>query len=101
LQHRWDRLENGASLDDFTPDERIETMLTRRYAMRGARSIVRRLYDLMATSSIYASSPMDRWLRDTETMSQQVMGQDKIAQSAGAYLTGGTPQYPTALGIVA
>ncbi|RCW37652.1 alkylation response protein AidB-like acyl-CoA dehydrogenase, partial [Halopolyspora algeriensis] len=33
LQHRWDRLENGASLDDFTPDERIETMLTRRYAM--------------------------------------------------------------------
>ncbi|RCW37654.1 alkylation response protein AidB-like acyl-CoA dehydrogenase [Halopolyspora algeriensis] len=100
LQHRWDRLENGASLDDFTPDERIETMLTRRYAFRCASSIVRRLYDLMATSSIYASSPMDRWLRDLETMRQHTVAQDRIAQSAGAYLTGGTPQFELALGIV-
>jgi alkylation response protein AidB-like acyl-CoA dehydrogenase len=100
LEHRWNRLRPGVTLDDLTPDERIETVVTRLNAMRGARSIVRRLYDLMATASIYRTSPLDRWLRDTETMCQQVMGQDKIIQTAGAYLVGGRPEFPLALGIV-
>ncbi|WP_261566376.1 acyl-CoA dehydrogenase family protein [Frankia gtarii] len=100
LEYRWNRLRPGVTLDDFTPDERIETVVTRLNAMRGARSIVRRLYDLLATGAIYRSSPMDRWLRDTETMCQQVMGQDKIIQTSGAYLVGGKPEFPLALGIV-
>jgi hypothetical protein len=54
----------------------------------------------MATTAIYRLSPLDRWLRDTETMCQHVMGQDKIVQSAGAYLLGGEPEFPLALGIV-
>jgi alkylation response protein AidB-like acyl-CoA dehydrogenase len=100
LEQRWDRLDNGATLDDLTPDERVATMLTRLAAMRGARAIVRRLYDLLATTSIYRPSPMDRWLRDLETMCQHVMAQDQIIQSAGAFLLGGTPRFPLALGFV-
>ncbi|MFD5074453.1 acyl-CoA dehydrogenase family protein [Streptomyces sp. NPDC058371] len=100
LEDRWDRMAAGATLDDFTPDERIATMLTRLAAMRAARTIVRRLYDLLATTSIYRPSPMDRWLRDMETMCQHVMAQDQIVQSAGAFLLGGKPQFPLALGIV-
>lgn len=99
LVERWDTLEAGATFDDLTPDERIATMLTRLHAMQGARAIVRRLYDLVATSAIYATSPLDRWLRDLETMCQHVMAQEKIAQSAGAYLLGGTPEFPLALGV--
>ncbi|MFI0469531.1 acyl-CoA dehydrogenase family protein [Saccharopolyspora sp. 5N102] len=100
LERRWRLLESGGTLDDFTPDERVATMLTRLNAMRSARSIVRRLYDLLATTAIYQPSPMDRWLRDLETMCQHVMGQDQIVQSAGAYLVGGEPRFPLALGIV-
>lgn len=100
LAYRWDRLQPGVVLDDLTADERIETVVTRLNALRGARSIVRRLYDLMATTAIRKTSPLDRWLRDAETMVQQVMGQDKIIQTAGAYLVGGRPEFPLALGIV-
>lgn len=98
LDARWERMEAGATFDDLSPDEGVDTMLTRRHAMQGARTIVRRLYDLMATSAIYAT-PMDRWLRDTETMCQHVMAQERIAQSAGAFLLGGTPLFPLALGV--
>ncbi|MFJ6675684.1 acyl-CoA dehydrogenase family protein [Actinosynnema sp. NPDC091369] len=100
LAQRWDRLLGGGTLDDLTPDERVATTLTRYNAMRGARDVVRRLYDLLATASIYRPSPMDRWLRDLETMCQHVMAQDVVVQSAGAYLLGGKPRFPLALGIV-
>lgn len=99
LEHRWNRLAAGATLDALSPDERIDPVLARLNAFRTARSVVRRLYDLMATSSIYRPSPLDRWLRDLETMCQHVMAQDKVIQTAGAFLIGGTPEFPAALGI--
>ncbi|MEU5847935.1 acyl-CoA dehydrogenase family protein [Saccharopolyspora shandongensis] len=99
LEHRWKRLEAGVAFGDLTPDERVETVLLALKAFRGALSIVRRLYDLLATTSIYKPSPMDRWLRDLNTMCQHVMAQDVIVQSAGAYLVGGKPQFPFAVGI--
>jgi alkylation response protein AidB-like acyl-CoA dehydrogenase len=100
LEHRWDRLAAGATQEDLDSDERIDTMLARLNAFRGARRIVRRLYDLLATTSIYRPSPMDRWLRDVETMCQHFMAQDQIVQSAGAFLLGGKPQNPLVLGIL-
>lgn len=100
LHRRWDRLTPDSTLDDLTADERVETMLTRTYAFRAARSIVRRLYDLLATSAVYARSPLERALRDLETMCQHTVAQDQILQSAGAHLVGGVPRFPLALGIV-
>lgn len=44
-------------------------------------SIVSRLYDLLQTGAIYQPSPMDRWLRDTLTMCQHIIAQDRILQS--------------------
>jgi indole-3-acetate monooxygenase len=92
-------LATGGTLDDLTPDERAALPLSRRHAFRTARSIVARLYDLLQTTSIYQRSPMDRWLRDTNTMCQHVVAQDRILQSAGAYLLGGTPSFALSLGI--
>jgi hypothetical protein len=43
---------------------------------------------------------MDRWLRDTATMCQNLSAQDAILESVGAYLLGGTPKFRICLGIV-
>lgn len=100
LEHRWNRLAAGARQEDLSDDERVDTMLARQGAFRGSRAIVRRLYDLLATASVYRPSPMDRGLRDLETMCQHFMAQDQIVQSAGAFLLGGKPQNPLVLGIL-
>lgn len=97
LTKQWELLEAGAELD---ADQRVSTVLARVNAFRVARSVVSRLYDLVATTAIYRPSPLDRWLRDTNTMCQHVIAQDQIVQSAGAHLLGGTPQNPFSLGIV-
>jgi alkylation response protein AidB-like acyl-CoA dehydrogenase len=99
LQRQHDVLAAGGTLEDLTPNERAALPLSRRHAFRTARSIVSRLYDLLQTASIYQASPMDRWLRDTTTMCQHIVAQDRILQSAGAYLLGGTPSFPLCLGI--
>jgi indole-3-acetate monooxygenase len=100
LHKQWDLLAQGKTLDDLTPDERVSTLLPRVNSFRAARRIVNKLYDLLATTSIYEPSPMDRWLRDATTMCQHIVAQDQVVQSAGAYLVGGTPQFPFSLGIV-
>ncbi|MEU6737189.1 acyl-CoA dehydrogenase family protein [Streptomyces physcomitrii] len=86
---------------EMSPDERVDTVLARVNSFRVARSVVTRLYDLMATTAVYRPSPLDRWLRDLTTMRQHVIAQDQILQSAGAFLLGGTPHNPFSLGIVA
>jgi indole-3-acetate monooxygenase len=93
-------LAGGGTLDDLTTDERAALPLSRLHAFRTARSIVTRLYDLLQTGSIHRAGPMDRWLRDTTTMCQHLFAQDRILQSAGAHLLGGTPDFRLCLGIV-
>jgi alkylation response protein AidB-like acyl-CoA dehydrogenase len=99
LRRQHDVLAGGGTLDDLTPLERAALPLSRRHAFRTARSIVTRLYDLLQTSAIYRPSPLDRWLRDTTTMCQHVVAQDRILQTAGAYLLAARPSFPLALGI--
>ncbi|WP_369201061.1 acyl-CoA dehydrogenase family protein [Streptomyces sp. PU-14G] len=100
LEHRWNRLEPDATQADLTPEERVDTMLARVRAFRGARDVVRRLCELTATASHPLPPVLDRRLRDLETMCQHFMAQDQIIQSAGAHLLGGTPHNPLVLGIL-
>ncbi len=99
LRRQHEVLSAGGTLDDLTPRERAALPLSRRHAFRTARAIVTRLYDLVQTSAIYRPSPLDRWLRDTTTMCQHIVAQDRILQTAGAHLLGGRPAFPLALGI--
>jgi alkylation response protein AidB-like acyl-CoA dehydrogenase len=92
----WEVLEAGG---EPTPEERAASPLSWLHAYRSARSIVLRLYDLLQTWSINRSSPMDRWLRDTTTMCQNLPAQDIVLESVGAYLLGGTPKFRISLGI--
>lgn len=98
LRRQMEIFEAGGEMG---PDDRVDTVLARVNAFRVARTIVTRLYDLVATTAIYRPSPMDRWLRDLTTMRQHVIAQDQVLQSAGAHLLGGTPHNPFSLGIVA
>ncbi|MDT7729247.1 MAG: hypothetical protein QOI21_5823 [Actinomycetota bacterium] len=99
LRRQHEVLTAGGGLDELTPLERAALPLSRRHAFRTARSIVTRIYDLLQTSAIYRPSPLDRWLRDTTTMCQHIVAQDRILQTAGAHLLGGRPAFPLALGI--
>lgn len=98
LHRQWEVLSAGG-MDDLTPDERAALPLSRLHAFRTARSIVTRLYDLLQTGSIHRSGPLDRWLRDTTTLCQHLFAQDRILQSAGAHLLGGTPGFGLCLGL--
>jgi alkylation response protein AidB-like acyl-CoA dehydrogenase len=92
-------LGDDGTLDDLSPDERAALPLSRWHAFHAARRIVARLYDLLQTTSIHRASPLDRWLRDTTTMCQHVFAQERILQSGGAHLLGGTPEFGLCLGI--
>jgi hypothetical protein len=100
MTRQWEVLAAGGTLDDLTPDERAASPLAWVHAFRTSRSIVARLYDLLQTWSIGRGSVPDRALRDTTTMCQHLVAQDRILQSAGAYLLGARPEFGIALGIV-
>ncbi|MEV4558537.1 acyl-CoA dehydrogenase family protein [Kitasatospora sp. NPDC049285] len=100
MRRQWEVLAAGGTLDDLTPTERVASPLSWLHAFRNSRAIVARTYDLLQSWSINRSSPMDRWLRDTTVMAQHLVAQDRILQSAGAYLLGGTPEFGISLGIV-
>ncbi|UWE12997.1 acyl-CoA dehydrogenase family protein [Actinacidiphila bryophytorum] len=96
MTRQWEVLAAGG---DLTPDERAAPPLSWLHAFRTSRAVVGRLYDLLQAWSINRSSPMDRWLRDTATMCQNLTAQDVVLESVGAYLLGGTPKFRISLGI--
>lgn len=91
LDAQWEKLASG---DDFSIDDRVSTALARFNAFRICRGIVRRMYDLVGGASVYKKSPMDRWLRDAETMCQHAVAQDSILQLTGNVLVGGKSTSP-------
>ncbi|AEV84485.1 acyl-CoA dehydrogenase [Actinoplanes sp. SE50] len=100
MTRQWEVLSAGGTLDDLTRWERAACPTSWVHAFRTSRRIVDRLYDLLQAWSINRSSPMDRWLRDTTTMCQHLIAQDRILQSAGAYLLDSRPEFGICLGIV-
>jgi alkylation response protein AidB-like acyl-CoA dehydrogenase len=100
MTRQWEVLSAGGTLDDLTMNERAASPIAWLHAFRTSRSIVNRLFDLLQTWSIHRSSPMDRWLRDTATMCQNLSAQDAILESVGAYLLDRRPKFRICLGIV-
>ncbi|MFE0461459.1 acyl-CoA dehydrogenase family protein [Kitasatospora sp. NPDC058965] len=100
MTRQWEVLAAGGTLDDLDPVERAASPLAWLHAFRTSRKVVNRLYDLLQTWSINTSSPMDRWLRDTATMCQNLSAQDAVLESVGAYLLGGRPAFGITLGII-
>ena len=67
--------------------ERADAWLSRVNVAQAAREIVRMLYDALGSASIYSErSPLDRALRDAETVCQHIVMQRKTLGMAGAML---------------
>ena len=84
MQREWARLEK-----DEQPSirERTDAWLSRVNAAQAAREIIRMLYDALGSASIYSErSPLDRALRDVETVCQHVVMQRKTLAMAGTLL---------------
>ncbi|MFC9294996.1 acyl-CoA dehydrogenase family protein [Streptomyces sp. NPDC057011] len=92
LADQWRALEAG----DLDPRaERVTSALARYHAFQTARRIVQALYDLLGGTAVYTSaSPLDRWLRDANTMCQHAVAQDAVLQMAGVVRLGGEPPNP-------
>ncbi|MFJ1808390.1 MULTISPECIES: acyl-CoA dehydrogenase family protein [unclassified Streptomyces] len=92
LEEQWAALERG---DETTAQQRTATALARYHAFRTARNIVTDLFDLVGGSSIYRQkSPLDRWLRDANTMCQHAVAQESILELTGQVLLGGESRSP-------
>lgn len=87
LHTQWQALER-----DEEPDIEVHvaTALARHKAFLVARDIVQDLYDLVGGSAVYKPSPLDRWLRDANTMRQHTVAHDALLQRTGKVLLGGT-----------
>lgn len=91
LDNQWNKLSKE---DDFSADDRVATALARYNAFQVARHIVQTMYNLLGGSSVYKKSPLDRWLRDAQTMCQHAVAQDAILQLTGNVLVGGESTSP-------
>jgi alkylation response protein AidB-like acyl-CoA dehydrogenase len=81
----WDRLRAGD-----LPDERLraEYRLSAMHACRSAREAVELLYDAAGSSAIYATSPLDRAVRDQMTMAAHLIASSRNLEPAGRVILG-------------
>ena len=90
LERQWEHLEADRELPN---DLRADLWLSRLNAFQAARDIARTLFDSVGGSAIYAKAgPFDRYLRDTETMCQHIVGQHKSMEDVGGLLLGSDEQ---------
>ena len=85
LDSLWERLLAGAPP---TRDQRVAIALSRIQCFRTAREVASAMVDAVGTTAIYASSPLDRLLRDAITMSQHVVAQERMVEMVGGILVG-------------
>jgi alkylation response protein AidB-like acyl-CoA dehydrogenase len=81
----WEQLCAG---DELTREQRVALALSRIQSFRTAREIAQAMVDTAGTTAIYATSPLDRLLRDAITMSQHVVAQDRMVEMIGGILLG-------------
>ena len=87
----WERLCGGNALD---VPLRLAIGLSRVNAFRTAREVTQLMVDTAGTTAIYASSPLDRLLRDAVTMCQHVVAQDRMIETLGGMLVGDDSRVP-------
>jgi alkylation response protein AidB-like acyl-CoA dehydrogenase len=77
-----------------TREARVQMALSRVNAFRTAREVTQMMCDLTGTTSIYATSPLDRLMRDAITMNQHVMAGEGMLESLGSVILGEAPPLP-------
>jgi alkylation response protein AidB-like acyl-CoA dehydrogenase len=85
VQRLWDEVEkNGAG----STKTRRDVGLARIHAHRAACEIVQLAFDTAGPAAVYASSPLDRLLRDAVTINQHLLFNDGVLEELGAMALG-------------
>jgi alkylation response protein AidB-like acyl-CoA dehydrogenase len=87
----WERLCARGELD---LELRLALGFSRVNAFRAAREVAQLMVDTAGTSAIYASSPLDRLLRDAVTVTQHVVVQERMVEMLGGMLVGEDSKVP-------
>jgi alkylation response protein AidB-like acyl-CoA dehydrogenase len=91
LDRLWDSLVTGAG----TPRPlRHALTLSRAHAFRTAREVTQLMCDTVGGSSVYASHPIERLLRDVITINQHVVAQDRVLEMVGSSVLTGSEMVP-------
>jgi alkylation response protein AidB-like acyl-CoA dehydrogenase len=84
----WDAVLGGRAP---SPAEWTAVRLAHTNAFQSGKEVVTRLYEVMGTTGVYRTSPLDRQLRDVTTMSQHILCQTKTYANCGRSLLGLEP----------
>lgn len=87
----WDELVDRGEL---SMDRRVELALSRIHAFRTAREVTQLMVDTAGTQAIYATSPLDRLLRDAITINQHLVAQERMAEIVGGLALGDDSPFP-------
>ncbi len=88
LEAIWDDLEAGRPL---SRQLRVDLTLSRVQSFRMAREVTMKMVQLAGTQAIYATSVLDRLLRDAITMGQHVVAGPAVNEMAGGLALGVEP----------
>jgi alkylation response protein AidB-like acyl-CoA dehydrogenase len=76
---------------ELTIPQRIDIRMAATFAIHEASAVADVAWEVAGASAIFASSPLQRRLRDIRTVTQQAQGRKSHLQDAGAYLLGLEP----------
>lgn len=79
---------------ELSEELRVALALSRIHCFRVAREVAQAMVDTAGTSAIYATSPLDRLLRDAITISQHVVAQDRMLEMVGGIVVGAPSPIP-------
>ncbi len=74
---------------EMTPEKRADLRLVSTHAVRQSVAVVRIIHDLAGGTSVYLSSPIQRRLRDAETMTQHMIANASTYELVGRVMLGG------------
>ncbi len=86
LENAWQQVSNAA---DITPEARADLRLISTFAVRTCLQVVRAAHDIAGGTSVYKNHPLQRRLRDAETMSQHMITNASTFELVGRVKLGG------------
>jgi alkylation response protein AidB-like acyl-CoA dehydrogenase len=91
LDRFWDAIAAG---DEPPREVRVAVALSRASAFQMARNVAESMSNLIGAASIYQNHPLERLVRDTITMSQHILAQERIYEMIGQLHLTGTSTMP-------
>ena len=91
MDRTWEALRRKGRLSH---ELRLHLSLSRANAFQMARDVAQLMVDTAGSSSIYASSPLDRLLRDAITVCTHIAVQDRLMEQVAALAVGEDPPVP-------